>query len=127
MAERELPKHVAETLDLWFRYKFYWWRVHYILGIAALFCSVTVASRPLLSGLFSGAPTILDVLAWASAICVGLLTFLAPTKRTRGYLDGYRILYLARNRYVNDPDYTLQQLLDVVQQGEDRVAKGDPF
>ena len=127
MTKRELPKDVAETLDFWLHHKFRWWRLHYGLGITALFCSVTVASRPKLANLLSVAPTVLDVLAWVSAICIALITFLGPTRRARAYVAASRVLSDARNRYVNDPTYPLEQLLDAVQQGEDIIARSDPI
>lgn len=127
MTKRELPKDVAETLDFWLHHKLTWWRLHYGLGIAALFCAVTVASRPQLANLFSTAPTLLDVLAWVSAICIALITFLGPTRRARAYVAASRVLSDARNRYVNDPTYPVEKLLDAVQQGEDIIARSDPI
>lgn len=127
MTKRELPKDVAETLDFWLHHKFKWWRLHYGLGIVALVCSVTVASRPQFANLFSAAPTLLDVLAWVSAVCIALITFLGPTRRARAYVAASRVLSDARNRYVNDPTYPLEKLLDAVQQGEDIIARSDPI
>lgn len=127
MTTRELPKDIADTLAFWLNHKFKWWRLHYGLGIAALFSSLTVASRPHLGQLFSAAPTVLDVLAWVSAICIALVTFLGPTRRARAYVAAARVLSDARNRYVNDPTYPLEKLLDAVQQGEDIIARSDPI
>ena len=127
MSTRELPKDVAETLDFWLHHKFKWWRLHYGLGIAALLCSVTVASGPKFEHLFSAAPVILDVLAWVSAICIAMVTFLGPTRRARAYVAAARVLSDARNRYVNDPNYPLKKLLDAVQEGEDIIARSDPI
>ena len=127
MATRKLPKDVAETLDFWLHHKFKWWRLHYGLGIAAILCSVTVASGPQFAHLFSAAPVVLDVLAWISAICIALVTFLGPTRRARAYVAASRVLSDARNRYVNDPNYPLENLLDAVQKGEDIIARSDPI
>ena len=127
MPTRELPKDVSETLDFWLHHKFKWWRFHYGLGIAALSCSVTVASGPKFEQLFSAAPVVLDVLAWISAICIGLVTFLGPTRRARAYVAAARVLSDARNRYVNDPNYPLKKLLDAVQEGENIIARSDPI
>jgi len=127
MTTRELPKDVAETLDFWLHHKFKWWRLHYGLGIAALLCSVTVASGPKFEHLFNAAPVILDMLAWISAICIALVTFLGPTRRARAYVAAARVLSDARNRYVNDPNYPLENLLDAVQEGEDIIARSDPI
>ncbi len=127
MTTRQLPKEVAETLEFWLHHKFKWWRLHYGLGIAALTFSVTVASRPQLSHLFDGASTVLDILAWLSAACIGLVTFLGPTRRARAYVAAARVLSDARNRFVNDPEYPLEKLLDAVRQGEDIIARSDPI
>lgn len=124
---RELPKDVAETLDFWLHHKFKWWRLHYGLGIAALLCSVTVASGPKFERLFSASPVILDVLAWISAICIALVTFLMPTRRARAYVAAARVLSDARNRYINDRSYPLKKLLDAVKEGEDIIARSDPI
>ena len=127
MNTRELPKDVAETLDFWLRHKFKWWRLHYGLGVAALLCSVTVASGPKFEHLFNAAPVVLDVLAWISAVCIAMVTFLGPTRRARAYVAAARVLSDARNRYVNDPAYPLKKLLDAVQEGEDIIARSDPI
>jgi len=127
MSTRELPKDISETLDFWLHHKFKWWRFHYGLGIAALSCSVAVASGPKFEHLFSAAPVVLDVLAWISAICIGLVTFLGPTRRARAYVAAARVLSDARNRYVNDPNYPLEKLLDAVQEGENIIARSDPI
>ena len=126
MTTRELPKDVSETLDFWVKHKFKWWKLHYGLGTIALVCSVTVASRPQFARLFSAAPMVLDILAWVSAICIALLTFLGPTRRARSYVAASRVLSDARNRYVNDPSYPIEKLLDAVQEGEDLIARADP-
>jgi hypothetical protein len=127
MTTRELPKDVAETLDFWLHHKFKWWRLHYSLGLAALLCSVTVASGPKFEHLFRAAPVVLDILAWISAICIALVTFLMPTRRARAYVAAARVLSDARNRYVNDANYPLEKLLDAVQKGEDIIARSDPI
>jgi len=124
---RELPKDVAETLDFWLHHKFKWWRLHYGLGVAALLCSVTVASGPKFEHLFSAGPLILDILAWISAICIALVTFLMPTRRARAYVAASRVLSDARNRYINDPNYPLKKLLDAVKEGEDIIERSDPI
>lgn len=132
---RTLPKDIEETLSVWLAYKHRWWFIHYFFGTSALIGSVTIASRPLRT-VRREAPKSrrdffaalgFDVVAWASAVCVAMVTFLTPSRRARAYVAAARILSDARNRYLNDPNYPLEKLLDAVQQGEELIERADPI
>lgn len=132
--QRQLPKDVQETLSAWLVYKHRWWFVHYFFGISALVGSVTVASRPLRTVRRDAPKTRrefltrlgFDIIAWFTAVCIAMVTFLMPSRRARAYVAAARILSDARNRYVNDPNYPLQKLLDAVKEGEDLIARAEP-
>lgn len=113
---KQLPKDIGETLDAWLAYKRRWWFIHYFFGISALVGAVTVASGYGFT-----------IVAWYTAVCVAIVTFLTPSRRARAYVSAARILSDARNRYLNDPDYPLEKLLDAVKEGEDLIARADPI
>lgn len=125
MAAKRMPKEIEATLSVWMTLRWRWWVYHYALGIVALLCSITVASRPQLQSLVPEA--LVNVIAWVAALAVGLITFLAPSKKARSYAMAARVLSDARNRYESDPDYPVQKLLDAVRDGEEHVSRSDPI
>jgi len=92
MPKRRLPKEIESTLRKWIGIYRRWWVFHYILGISALACSITVASRPQLQGIISADSPFFGLLAWLAALTVGLITFLMPSKKARSYVAAARLL-----------------------------------
>ena len=71
-------------------------------------------------------PYSIDVLAWLSAICMPLLTFLMPSRRAKAYKMAWRTLLDAVNRFEHDDSFCIQSLFDAVGTGEDYIEKTDP-
>jgi hypothetical protein len=126
LAENEIPRDVPEEIDihrrLWVRFNHRWKALHYTLGVVATCFAITVAAQP---GFLKAIPHLLEAIAWASAVCVALITFLMPSRRARSYVGAARILTDACNRYRLDPNFRMKQLLDAVKEGEDLISRGE--
>jgi hypothetical protein len=121
IVHRQLPSQVANILDVWDTLFHRWWVYHYLLGIAGLLSSIIVAAG---YRLFS--QQIISILSLLAAICMGLITFLMPSKRARAYVAAWRLLNDACNRYINDDTFTIKELLDAQKKGEDIISNSDP-
>lgn len=121
---REIPKKITDLLHIWDKLFHRWWVYHYLLSIAGIIASITVASNPkFLSGYH---PEILSILAWLSALCMTLITFLMPSRRARAYVAAWRLLYDACSRYELDDTYPMKELIDIMKKGEDIISSSDP-
>lgn len=107
----------------WNWYRRVWWFLHYLIGIAGMAASLTVANKP---QFLQDAPLLLNAIAWLSALCVGLLVFLEPRKRARAYTAAWRPLHkeIGKFRYGREPDLKTS-LFEVISQGEEFIAKLD--
>jgi hypothetical protein len=123
MTSRTLPLEIEQLLSAWGKYFHSWWTVHYIFGIVGSVCAITVASQP---KFLLGLPYLIEGFAWISAICIALITFLMPSRRARAYVNAWRILNDACNRYKMDEKYTIKELLDAVKEGEKIISTADP-
>lgn len=120
---RSIPTKIQRVLDLWERYFHTWWCIHYVLGIGGTIASITVASNP---KFIVGVPSLLELLAWISAICIALITFLLPSRRAKAYVEAWRLLHDAVTRYEEDESYELQELLNAARKGEELIGQSDP-
>jgi len=55
-----------------------------------------------------------------------LMTFLMPSRRAKAYVNAWRILNDACNRYKMDENYQISELLNAVKKGEEIIAPSDP-
>ncbi len=124
MAGRTLPEEISQLHSAWDWYFRTWRVVQYCLGIGGAISAITVASQP---KFLSAVPHLMDVLAWISAICITLITFLMPSRRANAYVNAWRLLTDACNRYKLDDTYPVQELLNAVREGEKIIAASDPF
>jgi hypothetical protein len=122
MTTRTLPPEIEQLLSTWYRYFHIWGGIHYVLGIAGTVFAVTVVSQP---KFLSGIPYLIDGFKLISAICVLLLTFLIPSRKAKDYVNAWRILNSACNRYKMDESYTIKELLDAVDEGEKIIGCSD--
>lgn len=104
-----------KILNSWWKYFHRWWLVHYVLGIAAVILSVTVASKP---SFLSESEAFYELVAWLAAITTGLLTFLGPEKRARCYRRAWSVLNNQITRYLADQKYTVEHVLKAYDEGE---------
>lgn len=124
MPHNEIPQEVLDIEKVWSKLFHRWWFYHYLIGILGALSAVTVASNP---QILLKVPYSFDVLAWLSAICVSLLTFLEPKKRGRGYVAAWRILHeeIGKYKYSSDPDKNVEHLFETVRKGENIIANLD--
>ncbi len=123
MTSRTLPTEIEQLLLAWDKYFHTWWAVHYGLGITGSVCAITVASQP---KFLLALPHLGEGFAWISAICIALITFLMPSRRAKAYVNAWRILNDACNRYKLDEKYTIEELLNGVKDGEGIIGTSDP-
>ena len=124
MKQNEIPKEVIDIEKAWSKLFHRWWFLHYLIGILGAFSAVTVASNP---QILLKVPYSFDILAWASAICVSLLTFLEPKKRGRGYVAAWRLLHeeIGKYKYSDNPEEGVGQLFVTIRKGEEFIARLD--
>jgi len=101
--------------DEWRRCHRIWITIHYALGIGALTFSTLVASRIGFNDLG------ISLLAWLVALFTGLLTFLTPGKKADRYLRAWSTLNSQITRYNSMETYTLDDVLDAYQRGENII------
>jgi hypothetical protein len=119
----EIPPDVEHIYNDWNWYRRVWWFLHYLIGIAGMMASLTVANKP---QFLQDAPLFLNAIAWLSALCVGLLVFLEPRKRARAYTTAWRVLHkrIGEYRHGTEPG-SKTNLLEGISQGEEFIAKLD--
>lgn len=117
---RVLLPDIESLRRSWMRARLFWSVVHYVLGTVATVTSISVAARP--AFLVSLPPT-LEILAYLSAVCIALLTFLVPARMGRGDIRAWRVLTVACNLYKHDPGFELAKLLKAVKEGEEYIAR----
>lgn len=122
MAVRDIPEEIKALVDAWHKYFHRWRFAHYVLGILGTVSSITVASNP---KILASVPYSLDTLAWLSAVCIALITFLIPSKKAKSYVSAWRILYDAVGRYKHDPQVPTATLFDAVASGEKLIDGAD--
>ena len=91
----------------WKRYSICLSLVHFIFGIAAIFFSVTVASKPPILG---SNPDLFSNLAYFSALATAILTFLSAKDSADRYMTAYRTLQEMIDRYDADTTYTFDHV-----------------
>jgi hypothetical protein len=105
--------------DEW-RFCFRRWNfLHYAIGVAALSLSTLVASKPEVLGL---GDALYRLLAWLVAFLTGLLTLLTPDKMAGKYNSAWSLLSSQITRYKADKSYTVNDVLDAYQQGQDIIT-----
>lgn len=121
-AQQPIPDEIVKMTKSWHFYFRTWWFFHYLIGIVGVISAITVANNP---KFLQGVPLLLDSLAWLSAICVTLLTFLEPKKRARAYVAAWRILYKEVGTFRYGSSDNPATLFETVKKGEDIIAQLD--
>lgn len=121
--ERLPPERLTRLRDAWYRFMTNWRVLHYSLGIGGTVFATAVAAQP---ALLKSVPYLLDSLAWLSAACIGVLTTSRPHSRANAYAAAWRLLNDAINRYVIDPGYPVESMLQAATEGEKLIQASDP-
>jgi len=123
LTEHPIPPDVERIYKSWVLFRRSWWLCHYFIGIVGVLAAITVANKP---QFLQNLPLLLNGIAWLSAVCVALLTFLEPKKRARAYTAAWRILHKAIGTFRHsaipqDP----AMLFEAIAHGEELIAKLD--
>ncbi|HEY5992610.1 MAG TPA: DUF1772 domain-containing protein [Candidatus Udaeobacter sp.] len=114
---RELPEKVEDRCAAWFRHFKFWRRFFFTTGtIGAIFSAL--AATQLAQKYPSGA-----YLAVGASICFAVLGFTHPERNYFQYVRAWRVLDVACQRYKYYHGFTIEQLLDAVQHGEQIIAE----
>jgi hypothetical protein len=108
---------VDGSLKAWGFSFFCWTALHYILGIGGTILAATVASKSLFL------PDTQNVLAWLSALCVGLLTMLAPLKKAKLYHSAWSDTADVYYRYLHTSEVSPKDVLIARHKSEQIVTK----
>ncbi len=111
MAQRQVPEEVETKQSSWYRASKKWYRIHYALGITAIVLSGFVAI-PLLS------PDWNPIVGVLTGISAGLVTFLKPSERAKGYHAANCLLSLETEKYRLDEQYTPLMLVAAQERGQ---------
>jgi hypothetical protein len=121
MASQERIEAIREQLQIkkfWKGFLFFWYVLHYLLGVSAVFISVTIAARPTALGLSEQS---YGNLAWILALCTGSIAFLSPEQSGYRYQRAFRILSSEITRYLADETYPVKNVVDAYNRGEDII------
>jgi hypothetical protein len=117
MRDNDIADQIA-VMKFWCGYMFFMYGLHYILGIAAVILSVTVASKPF--KVADGSNTY-EILAWALAAVTGVISFINPERVADRYQQAYRVLNIEITRFRSDQSYTVNHVLKAYERGEDII------
>lgn len=124
MQIRIIPEDIDARSRAWLRLYQKWYTIHYVIGIAGIVSSVTVAARP---QFVSGIPYFLEILAWMSSIAIALLAFLAPIRKAKVYANAWRLITDACGRYKHDDSVPTEKLYDAMKRGEGLIGGSDAW
>ena len=119
--KKQIPEQIAKRLVVWQRASTWWQTLHYLFGVTGTISSLLVASKP---SFLSTVAT--DTAAIISSISVVLLAFLIPSRRSNAMRNSWRVLSIACERYLLDKDFSINGLLKVAQECEERISATDP-
>ncbi len=118
-----IPPHVERIYTSWNFFRKLWWFYHYLIGVVGVVAAITVANKP---QVLEEIPVLLNSIAWLSALCVALLTFLEPKKRARAYTAAWRLLHKEIGKFQHGASSeNPATLFEAVSQGEEFIAKLD--
>ena len=91
------------------------------LGVSAIILAVLAGSDDLV-GVIADQTTI-TILTLASGALAGILTFLTPASRRKGYTEAGDLLRITRMRYESEEKYTDKDLNDAVEQAQEVIRR----
>ena len=120
-ARRKSISEQIVVMRFWQTYLFVMYGLHYILGIAAVGLSVTVASKP-----FGIDAVTAGNLAWCLALVTGFIGFISPERIGERYQRAYQTLSVVVTKYLADPTYTVDHVLKAYEAGEAIIHQKRP-
>jgi len=114
---RLLPEQVAQRCLDWFRHFKFWRQTYFTVGTAGAVVSALAATQ-LAQQTRCGA-----YLAVLASICFAFLGFTRPERKYFQYVRAWRVLDVACQRYQFEDKFTIEELIDAVQQGEQLIAE----
>lgn len=101
------------ALYFWRAYMFVMYGLHYILGLAAVTLSVTVAAKP-----FGIDGATVNTLSWLLALVTSLVAFITPERVGERYQRAYQILSVVVTKFLADPTFTVSDVTTAYEAGE---------
>jgi hypothetical protein len=99
-----------------------WYVYHYTAGILGVVLNLIIAS---FAKLKADELNWLFWLALAAATLQGVTTFVAAKRKAAAYRSGWRVLWLAKQRFETRVDPDPKRVLDAINEGWRRINEGD--
>jgi hypothetical protein len=120
--QREAPKEFVKRAEVWLKYFRSWLVAYYVLAIASTASATAVAATHSVLGCHEGFGWLYTVLSWLSALSIALLSLLKPWQRAVGYINAWRVMDIALDRYRYNLSLDASQLIDAKASGERMIA-----
>ncbi|MDO8636665.1 MAG: hypothetical protein Q7R34_10635 [Dehalococcoidia bacterium] len=124
MASKEVPDEISYRLTAWRRRFRIWYSAHFFLGITGMVAGIIAAVTAIEPILLPVHPIISGIIA---ASFVSVITFLRPSHEAKGYIEAWRKLSAACNRYKYQEDFSFSSLQDAVDEGERIIRESGSF
>ncbi|MCK9396389.1 MAG: hypothetical protein M0Q44_12460 [Methylobacter sp.] len=111
---RQLPDEVGVRRKEWWSHFKFWRRFYFSVGTLGAAVSAIAAIN-----VFDSSP----YLAAVASICFAILGFTHPERNYLQYVRAWRILDVACKRYQYEHQFTMERLLDAVEQGERLISE----
>jgi hypothetical protein len=119
-ARKKLIEDQYAVMRFWRVYIFVMYGLHYILGIAAVFLSVTLAAKP-----FKIGSDMENNLAWGLALVTSIIAFITPERIGERYQQAYQTLSVAVTKYLADETYTVDHVVKAYETGRQSFTRSD--
>jgi hypothetical protein len=114
---RHLPKKVAKRCSDWFRHFKFWRRTYFTIGTAGAVVSALAATQLAEKTPYG------SYLAVLASICFAVLGFTHPERNYFQYVRAWRVLDVACQRYQCEDRFTIEQLIDALEHGEQLISE----
>jgi hypothetical protein len=114
---RELPEKVAERCSCWLRHFKFWRWFYFTIGTIGAIVAALAATK------LGQDKNYGFYLAVGASICFAVLGFTHPERNYFQYVRAWRALDIACRRYQYEHEFTIKQLLDALDQGEQIIAE----
>ena len=119
---RAVPKRIADIHDRWTKQARYLRVVHVFLVVIATATSVLAATglgKTISSRLLPGGG---DLLAAMAAVSIGFVSAFDLGGKSNDFRNAWRLLHAAIIRFEEEPDYTVEKLIEAYEQAEKMIG-----